>query len=441
MHRIVEEINYCRKKMNVTYYGFSHDMLTLDKKYINSLCETLIDYYKRSKMKSTWSCSARTDCVTKYMLNVMWKSGCRAIFFGIESGSEKIQKIINKNLNLTDAVKKVNYATNLGMKVIVSYMAGFHDETDEDIDKTLRSVLRMAITGAEPQMTLLSILPGTSLYQQFIDKLEYDGKSFGISGSSMTEPVTDLVKTNRRLFSSFYFLPNEHLEREDLLFISYLVNLLIHFLPTIRSVREYLESDITNFLFHDFIKKFRLTHSETGSLTEQGLYFLTNAFKQYLEYLSFRGLKEYIPDLFQADFTKAYMQVKYNKWQYIRASGNQLPKISSVYSMDDRLKIIPVWKIISTRFNIQHFANNHLDILGKPRLKRGNYNYLVLPVSEKYCKLLRVPGKYLHILKSLKDMEIKDFIYNCEPVMVKNRALKMLKRLVKLGMIEIHCKK
>ena len=41
------------------------------------------------------------------------------------------------------------------------------------------------------------------------------------------------------------------------------------------------------------------------------LYFLTDSLKKYLEYLLDKGLQEYAWDIFQADFTKAFMIAKY----------------------------------------------------------------------------------------------------------------------------------
>ncbi|HZI60673.1 MAG TPA: hypothetical protein VFD62_08175 [Pyrinomonadaceae bacterium] len=40
--------------------------------------------------KSTWGCSARTDCVDDELLELMASAGCTGIFFGIETGCSAI---------------------------------------------------------------------------------------------------------------------------------------------------------------------------------------------------------------------------------------------------------------------------------------------------------------------------------------------------------------
>ena len=116
-------------------------MITLDKNYINNLCYALKQYFNEKKKKFGWTCSARTDCVSTDMLKVMAASGCKGIFFGIETGSERMQKIIKKNLDLADAEKKVMYSVSQGINSVVSYMAGFPDESREDLNQTLNSIL------------------------------------------------------------------------------------------------------------------------------------------------------------------------------------------------------------------------------------------------------------------------------------------------------------
>jgi radical SAM superfamily enzyme YgiQ (UPF0313 family) len=59
------------------------------------------------------------------LLTLMMQAGCRDIYFGIESGSQRMQKLIRKNLDLDDAIAKLRLATDLGMRVTVSLIIGF----------------------------------------------------------------------------------------------------------------------------------------------------------------------------------------------------------------------------------------------------------------------------------------------------------------------------
>ncbi len=98
-------MKYCNHKLGVTGLGISHDMFTLNKEFIAEFTGQVSARNKLHKVPFTWTCSARTDCVSEEMLVQMKESGCKAIFFGIESGSERIQKEIRKNLDLDEAIR------------------------------------------------------------------------------------------------------------------------------------------------------------------------------------------------------------------------------------------------------------------------------------------------------------------------------------------------
>jgi radical SAM superfamily enzyme YgiQ (UPF0313 family) len=196
--RIIMEMDDCQQKLGVNHVGLSHDTLTVDKKFTRELSAGINTFNCEREKPVFWTCSSRTDCVTEDLITGMCEGGCRAMFFGIESGSPRIQKKIRKNLDLEEAKRNVRHAIRIGIKVTVSYIAGFPDETEEDLEKTLKSILEMAMMGAEPQMALLSILPGTPLYAKYVDQLEYDGKTFGMTGSFLNKPVMDIIKTDHK---------------------------------------------------------------------------------------------------------------------------------------------------------------------------------------------------------------------------------------------------
>jgi radical SAM superfamily enzyme YgiQ (UPF0313 family) len=67
----------------------------------------------------------------------MSEAGCVGLFFGIDSGSERIQEIINKRLDLQEAAARVKSANRLKIATTVSLITGFHEETREDLRATL----------------------------------------------------------------------------------------------------------------------------------------------------------------------------------------------------------------------------------------------------------------------------------------------------------------
>ncbi len=94
--RVIKEILYLKEKYNKTKFCFVHDLFTVNRDYLSSFCNELIN----NNIEIEWSCSARIDTLDYEILELMNRSGCKNLSLGIESGSTRIQKIINKNLKL-----------------------------------------------------------------------------------------------------------------------------------------------------------------------------------------------------------------------------------------------------------------------------------------------------------------------------------------------------
>ena len=107
-------------------YGFRgfnlvHDMFTVDRRKVVAFCEAMIQADEGFK----WSCSARTDCVDEELLELMARAGCDGVFFGVESGSKRMQRIIDKDLDPEQARSAVEIAERLGISTTVSTIVGF----------------------------------------------------------------------------------------------------------------------------------------------------------------------------------------------------------------------------------------------------------------------------------------------------------------------------
>ncbi len=85
-----------------------------------------------------WSCSARTDCVDEELLDLMVRAGCEGIFFGVETGSPRMQKIIDKHLDIERAHEIIDAVERLGIRSTISLIVGFPEETWEDVRHSMR---------------------------------------------------------------------------------------------------------------------------------------------------------------------------------------------------------------------------------------------------------------------------------------------------------------
>ncbi len=58
------------------------------------------------------------------------------MFFGVESGSPRIQQKLNKGIDLQEVVKAFELCREVGMQTVTSFMLGIPGETVDDMNET-----------------------------------------------------------------------------------------------------------------------------------------------------------------------------------------------------------------------------------------------------------------------------------------------------------------
>jgi radical SAM superfamily enzyme YgiQ (UPF0313 family) len=97
------------------------------------------------------------------MLKLMKKSGCSELYFGVESGSNKILKYLNKGFNYDQIVEAFKACHRVGIKPGMFIIVGVPGETIKDINET-----KKLIKTCKPYLLNFSYLmpfPGTKLYK------------------------------------------------------------------------------------------------------------------------------------------------------------------------------------------------------------------------------------------------------------------------------------
>jgi radical SAM superfamily enzyme YgiQ (UPF0313 family) len=435
--RIIGEMEFCNQKLGITGFGISHDMFTLNKEFITEFTGRLSSLNRTIKIPFKWTCSSRTNCVSEEMLVQMKESGCFAIFFGIETGSERVQKEIKKNLDLDHAISMVRHATDLGIVTFVSYMAGFPGETASDLGDTLESIIQVASLGARPQFALLSILPGTPIYQLHVEALEYDEIHSGFSVSHLTERMKKLVRSDKMTFSSFYYLPNNNISRKTYLFLVDLVNNIEHYLPTLIQIRDFIMHDGHGVDLLGYIEKNMDAYQHGKDMPLPELYFLTDSLKKYLEHLLYKGLPEYALDIFQADFTKAFMIAEYERYEITQASKRKHYNISKMPDPDDIIKILPYWKLIETRHYICDYIRDPVRLKGKARFRKGHYHYIILPISHRMARIIKIPRVFVQTYRDLEESTVEKFIRKNVVILGEDGTNEILRKMIRLGLVRI----
>lgn len=211
--QMIADMRRIKQTYGINSFELVHDMFTVDRKRVMEFCQALIE----SKEEFYWGSSARTDCIDEELIALMAKAGCRGIFFGIESGSARMQKVIDKGLELSDSAARVRSCDKYKINTAVSLMAGFPDETMNDLRQTAAFFVNsLRYDHADPQLSILAPLADTPITKQHKDSLLLNDDAADMSYRGWQQEPEDhtLIAGHPEIFSSFYSIPLPHLDRE-----------------------------------------------------------------------------------------------------------------------------------------------------------------------------------------------------------------------------------
>jgi anaerobic magnesium-protoporphyrin IX monomethyl ester cyclase len=161
---------------------FVDDNFTANPKNVIKLCREM----RREKLDLEWICEGRVDTASYEVFWEIAKAGCKILYFGIESASQRILDYYNKRITPEQAKTAVETARRAGADVIVgSFILGASDETREEIKNTLDFASRISID--LPQFNILGVFPGTDLWNEFEAKGLLKNSDYWETGIAVSE--------------------------------------------------------------------------------------------------------------------------------------------------------------------------------------------------------------------------------------------------------------
>ncbi|HKD14083.1 MAG TPA: radical SAM protein, partial [Candidatus Angelobacter sp.] len=212
---VIAEMRRVKHTYGINSFELVHDMFTVDRKRVVAFCEALL----ACDEKFYWGSSARTDCIDEELIELMASAGCRGIFFGIESGSAQMQKIIDKGLDLNESAARIQYCDKFKINTAVSLIAGFPDETMDDLQDTAAFFMdSLRHDHADPQLSILSPLADTPIQKHHKASLVLDDDIADMSyrGWNQEHEDYEMIAAHPEIFSSFYSVPTPFVKREFL---------------------------------------------------------------------------------------------------------------------------------------------------------------------------------------------------------------------------------
>jgi radical SAM superfamily enzyme YgiQ (UPF0313 family) len=391
--RVLTDMCTIAATYSINDFELVHDMFTVDRKRVVAFCEAMI----ASGTGFTWSVSARTDCIDEELLALMARAGCKGVFYGVEVGSEKMQKVIDKQLDMQRAHEIIDATERMGIHSTVSLITGFPEETWEDLRQTFQVYMHAArCARAHPQLNLLAPLAETPLYSKHRESLVLEELCSDMSHQARVQSDADreLIHAYPEIFPNFYVIPTPHLERAALL-----------------ELREFILMGAT---------RFRWLLVAVDQATTGILDFFSSWREHRLRIRSALGpsdLRQYYrTDDFRADFAAFVRRHKVAKTVAVKAlldyedalrqaatdtrigpSGNLL-SAGVRFDSDD----IPVRKERIVVFELNHDIQRVVDALKagkKPVGSRGRRFYMTHPVSAASARIDGISDWMAHLLR------------------------------------------
>jgi anaerobic magnesium-protoporphyrin IX monomethyl ester cyclase len=159
VENIINEIKYNAYEYDITKFYFVDDSFGVNKNFLYKLCESM----SLLPFDIKWSCMTHEKLINEERLEIMKKAGCSSIHLGIESGSDKILKLLGKGTTVEKIEKKCGLINEIELKVQAFFMIGMPTETEDDIKKSMALLKKI-----EPYEAILQIYvpyQNTKLYK------------------------------------------------------------------------------------------------------------------------------------------------------------------------------------------------------------------------------------------------------------------------------------
>ena len=142
------------------------DNIAVNKPHFVELCDRIIAEGLHNETK--FCGSLRGDNATDEILTKAKAAGFDIIYFGMETGVERLMKIINKGETVEEVVEAIKRAHKHGLKVGTTIIFGLPTETREDRKQTI--ALTKSLPIADIRFNTLTPYPGTPAFMDLFPK-------------------------------------------------------------------------------------------------------------------------------------------------------------------------------------------------------------------------------------------------------------------------------
>ncbi len=198
---VADEIEWLLASYHPDAFWFADDVFTISHRWLFGLEDEL----RRRRLSINYECITRADRMNEDVVRSLASTGCRRLWIGSESGSQRILDAMSRRVRVEQVQAMTHLARRHGIEVGMFIMLGYTGETRKDIEATIRHV-----RASRPDIVLTTVaypIKGTKFYEENRDSLLLPSLPFGEWNDRMIE-ITG--RCSRR----FYWFANRRIVNE-----------------------------------------------------------------------------------------------------------------------------------------------------------------------------------------------------------------------------------
>ena len=133
---VVGELAWLRQEVKPAHIWFADDIFGLKRDWIARFSELVCEV----SLQTPFKCLLRTDLVNPEVASLLKRAGCRTVWMGAESGSQKILDSMQKGARVEDTYRATHQLRQVGIQVGYFLQFGYPGEEWQDVRRTIRMV-------------------------------------------------------------------------------------------------------------------------------------------------------------------------------------------------------------------------------------------------------------------------------------------------------------
>ena len=197
--RTLEEIEILVERYGQKSIHLMDDNIGVNKKQFFKLCQAIKD--KGWAEKVAFEGSMRGDDATYKVLRAAKEAGFRMVYYGLETGSERLMKDLKKGETVQEIIDAIYRAKEVGIMVGTTIIFGLPDELHQDRLDCIKLLKNVPLDSV--RYNTLAPYPGTPLYNVFMPrgqvKVKGNWENFGVQYMWESDDIPYVPETSDRL--------------------------------------------------------------------------------------------------------------------------------------------------------------------------------------------------------------------------------------------------